>query len=48
MIVFETKHKSEAKPYSVIWLRTRSKSKVDWSTYFTKYKSEAEMKQIHD
>ncbi len=44
MIVFETKYKSEAKPYSGIWFWTTSKSEADWNVCFTKYKSEANLK----
>jgi len=44
MIVYETKYKSEAKPYSGIWFWTTYKSEADWQVYFTKYKSEATLK----
>ena len=44
MIVYETKYKSESKPYSGIWYWTNFKSEADWAVYFTKYKSEANLK----
>jgi hypothetical protein len=44
MIVFDTKFKSEAKPYSGIWFWTTFKSEADWKVYFTKFKSEATLK----